>query len=138
MTLQVLSTRNIYLLLFFLVLLDLFLAAVCLISPDWWFALMHGASYDDPAGLVRRMGAVWLAFLVFQLIALIKWKEYPALLVLVAGIRLTEIFSDWVYWFFAEQLSWFGHFGLLVAPPANLLFGIYLIKAYYEYKYLKE
>lgn len=126
------SAKWINLLLLFLVLLDIALSAVCLLRPDLWVKLMHGLEYADSLGLVRRMGAVWLAFFIFQLAALLFWQKYPYLLVLVAGIRLTEIFSDWFYWYFAEQLTWFGHSGLLVAPPSNLIFGIILIKAYHQ------
>lgn len=132
------SQRNINLLLGFLIILDLFLSSVCLFTPSLWTELMHGTYYNDPAGFIRRMGAVWLAFLLFQTIAIIKWKEYPALLVLIAGVRFTEVFSDWVYYFFAEQLTWFGHMGLLIAPPANLFFGIYFLKAFYQYKHITE
>lgn len=126
------STKLLNLLLLFLVLLDMALSAICLLRPDLWVKLMHGTEYPDSLGLIRRMGAVWLAFFIFQLAALLFWQKYPYLLVLVAGIRLTEIFSDWFYWYFAEQLTWFGNFGLLVAPPSNLLFGIILIKAYHQ------
>jgi hypothetical protein len=117
-------------LLLFLVLLDLFLFLVCLMSPPLWIKLMHGIDGSDPLGLIRRLGAVWLAFFVFQLIALFAWRDYTWLLVLVAGIRLTECFSDWIYWFFSDHHTLFGNFGLLVAPPSNLLFGYILIKAF--------
>lgn len=127
------SSRNISILLGFLVLLDLFLAGICLLWPDQWGMLMHGMAYDDPAGNVRRMGAVWLAFLLLQGWALVDWRRLPHLLVLVAGVRLTEIFSDWVLWYHADSLTVFGHFGLLIAPPSNLLFGIYLLGAYRHY-----
>jgi hypothetical protein len=127
------NTKNINILLVFLVLLDLFLSGISLYSPEMWTNLMHGTTYDDPAGLIRRMGAVWLAFLLFQFIALIRWQKQPYWLVLVAGIRLTEIFSDWFYWFYAEQLSWFGNMGLVIAPPSNLIFGLYLLKAFKKY-----
>ena len=126
--------RYIQVLLWFLVLLDLFLSGICLISPDLWGQLMHGQGINDEFGVVRRLGAVWLAFLLFQGLALAKWEKSPYWLVLVAGIRLTEIFSDWFYWFFAAELSWFGFAGLLIAPPANLFFGWFLIKAYLHYQ----
>lgn len=137
MTSQVIVKR-INLLLLFLVILDLILSAICLLRPDLWVKLMHGAEYVDSLGLIRRMGAVWLAFFVFQLAALLFWQKHSYLLVLVAGIRLTEIFSDWFYWYFAEHLTWFAHFGLLVSPPSNLLFGIILIKAYQKTNDIKR
>ena len=124
------NIKFINLLLLFLVILDLILSAICLLRPDLWVKLMHGTEYSDSLGLIRRMGAVWLAFFVFQLVALLFWQKHSYLLVLVAGIRLTEVFSDWFYWYFTEYLTGFAHFGLLISPPSNLLFGIILIKAY--------
>ncbi|MBI2966714.1 MAG: hypothetical protein HYY40_02740 [Bacteroidetes bacterium] len=121
------------LLLLFLVILDLALSTICLYSPELWFKIMHGTGYADSLGIIRRLGAVWFAFLVFQSAALFLWKKQAWWLVLVAGIRFTEIFSDWVYWYFAENLTWFGYFGLLISPPANLFFGIILIKSYLQF-----
>lgn len=118
------------LLLLFLVLLDLVLSSLCLLRPDLWIQTMHGGEYGDPLGFIRRLGAVWLAFFIFQLVALVLWQKHPYWLVLVAGIRFTEIFSDWFYWYFAEQLTWFGNFGLLIAPPSNIIFGVILLKEF--------
>lgn len=126
------SEKTINALLFFLVLLDLVLSAICLLRPDLWFQIMHGVDAVDSLGMVRRLGAVWLAFFIFQLLALLFWQKNSYLLVLVAGIRLTEIFSDWFYWYFAENITWFGHFGLLIAPPSNIFFGIILLKIFYK------
>jgi hypothetical protein len=117
-------------LLLFLILLDLVLAAICLTSPGLWVKLFHGISASDPLGLIRRQGAVWAAFLLFQGIAYFRWPREPFWLVVVAGIRWTEVFSDWVYLFSAEQMTWFGKLGLFTAPPANLLFGLFLLRQY--------
>lgn len=124
------NIKFINLLLLFLVILDLLLSAICLLRPDLWVKLMHGTEYLDSLGLIRRMGAVWMAFFVFQLIALLFWQSHAYLLVLVAGIRFTEIFSDWFYWYFTEHLTWFGNFGLLIAPPSNIFFGLILLKMF--------
>ena len=91
---------------------------------------MHGAVYADPLGMIRRLGAVWAAFVLFQLIAVFRWKQNPHWLVIVAGIRWTEVFSDWFYWYFAETLTLFGHAGLLIAPPVNLMLGLFLLKMF--------
>jgi hypothetical protein len=91
---------------------------------------MHGTDFTDSLGLIRRLGGVWLGFFVFQLIALLVWRNNTWWLVLVAGIRLTESFSDWIYWYFSNQHTWFGNFGLLIAPPGNWIFGIILIKVF--------
>lgn len=122
--------KGINFLLLFLVLLDIVLSAICLLRPDLWTKIMHGTDYIDSLGIIRRMGAVWLAFFVFQLIALLMWQKQGWWLVVIAGIRLTEVFSDWFYWYFAEQLTLFGYFGLLIAPPSNIFFGIIFIKMY--------
>ena len=117
-------------LLVFLVLLDLILSSICLLAPAFWAQLMHGTDFTDSLGLIRRLGGVWLGFFVFQLIALLVWRNNTWWLVLVAGIRLTESFSDWIYWYFSNQHTWFGNFGLLIAPPGNWIFGIILIKVF--------
>jgi hypothetical protein len=51
----------------------------------------------------------------------------------VAGVRFTEIFSDWVYLGVASNMTWLGTIGLFVSPPANLIFGIFLIIAYLKF-----
>jgi hypothetical protein len=118
------------LLLIFLVILDLVLSSLCLFAPSTWFKLMHDAPYVDPEGLLRRTGAVWAAFTLLQFLALVLWRKKPYWLVLVAGVRLTEIFSDWTYLYFAASITSFGRLGLLIAPPANVIFGWLLIRAY--------
>lgn len=117
-------------LLFGLVVLDLVLCTVSLFFPEIWFRMFHGAGYMDPQGLLRRAGAVWAAFTLFQLVALKRWQTQPYWLVLVAGIRLTEVFSDWVYLYVADSVTWFGRLALVVSPPANVLFAWLLIKSY--------
>ena len=118
------------LLLVFLVVLDIVLSTVCLFFPETWFQLLHNARYVDPQGLLRRTGAVWAGFTLFQLIALLRWQRQPYWLPLVAGIRLTEVFSDWVYLYVAASFTWFGKMGLFIAPPGNVLFAWILITAY--------
>ncbi len=121
-------------LLFFLVILDLWLSVNCLLFPARWTELIHGISYNDSFGFIRRMGAVWLAFFLFQSIALLFWQKYSHLLVLTAGIRFTEIFSDWFYLYYAEHLTWFGYAALFISPLSNILFGIIFIKAFQKFK----
>jgi len=113
-----------------LVVLDIVLSGTCLFFPDLWFRWFHGAPYVDPQGLLRRTGAVWAAFTLLQLIALIRWQRYPHWLVLVAGVRLTEIFSDWTYLFFCSNITWFGRMPLFISPPANLVFGWILLRTW--------
>ena len=122
----------IYVLMAFLVILDLVLSTTCLVFPDKWFMTFHGVPYDnlDVEGLLKRTGALWVAFTLLQLIALFCWRRAPWWLVLIAGVRLTELFSDWTYIYYAHTLTTIGKMGLFIAPPSNLVFGIFLVWAY--------
>ncbi len=122
----------IYVLLVFLVILDVVLSSTCLLAPDKWYMTFHGVHYDnlDVEGLLKRTGAVWVAFTLLQLIALFRWRKAPWWLVLIAGVRLTELFSDWVYIYVAHSMTTIGTIGLFISPPGNLAFGIFLIWAY--------
>ncbi len=122
----------IYILLVFLVILDVVLSSTCLLAPDKWYLTFHGVQYDnlDVEGLLKRTGAVWVAFTLLQLIALFRWRKAPWWLVLIAGVRWTELFSDWVYIYVAHSMTTIGTIGLFISPPGNLAFGIFLIWAY--------
>jgi hypothetical protein len=122
----------IYVLLAFLVILDIVLSITALFFPDKWFMIFHGVSYDhrDVEGLLKRTGAVWVAFTLLQLIAFLRWEKAPWWLVLIAGVRLTELFSDWTYMYVAETLTTLGRLGLFIAPPGNLAFGFFFTWAY--------
>ena len=115
------------LLLLGLVILDVILSSLCLFFPQTWFHIFHNAPYIDPQALLRRTGAVWAAFTLFQLVALIRWQNQPYWLVLVAGIRLTEVFSDWVYLALCGSITWFGRIALFISPLGNVAFAWILI-----------
>ena len=92
--------------------------------------MIHNQPYNDPQGLLQRTGAVWVAFTLLQVIAYVKWEEQPYWLVLVAGVRLTELFSDWTYLYFSQNITWSGAISLFIAPPANLAMGWFLIQSF--------
>lgn len=125
-----LNRAQVNVLLLFLVALDIMLSTVALAFPERWCSIMHGLGYDDPAGLLRRTGALWVAFVLLQAIALVRWQKQPYWLTLIAGVRFTELFSDWVTIFAAKQMTVTGTVGLLISPPANLVFGLILISTY--------
>jgi hypothetical protein len=108
----------------------LVLSATCLFFPDRWFQIFHHAPYVDPQGLLKRTGAVWVAFTLLQLIAFFRWEKAPWWLVLIAGVRLTELFSDWTYILAAQSMTTIGTIGLFIAPPGNLAFGWFFVWAY--------
>jgi hypothetical protein len=114
----------------FLIALDIGLSVVALGFPNLWFHTMHGMAYDDPAGLLRRTGALWVAFVLFQTLALVRWQRQPYWLPLIAGVRFTELFSDWVTIFAAQHMTVPGTLGLAISPLANLIFGLILLSTY--------
>jgi hypothetical protein len=125
-----LSRARLNALLIGLIALDVVLSTVALGFPATWTQAMHGLPYDDPAGLLRRAGGVWAAFVVLQAIALARWPRRPCWLALIAGVRFTELFSDWVTLAAARHVTTLGTVALVTAPPANLLFGCMLLATY--------
>jgi hypothetical protein len=124
------SRAQINALLIALVALDVVLSVIAIGFPGTWSRVMHGLPYDDPAGLLRRTGAVWAAFVVLQLIALVRWRDQPYWLPLIAGVRFTELFSDWVTIAAAQRVTTLAIVSLALSPLANLVFGSILISTY--------
>ena len=108
--------------------------ALCVLSwwrPDLWFHLFHHA---DPAGfdvaLLRRAAGQWAAFALVQAIALLRWRTRPLWLVIVAGARISDLFTDLSYIVAAPSLTAFGWAALV--PPAflNLAFAVTMMGAW--------
>jgi hypothetical protein len=101
--------------------------------PDLWFTLFH----TDPAPsseafvLLRRCGANWAAFALFQGIAWWHWKSQPVWLAVIAGVRLSDIFTDPVYALMAGDGTWLATLGLPVMGVMNLLFGWFFLTAFF-------
>ncbi len=112
--------------------LDVVYDVVIFLSPETWFRVMHGTPLADPEGLLRRTAAVWAAFVLWQTVALLKWQKQPHWLMLVAGIRLTEIFADWTYIYFAQHITPFGRLGLLAAGPINIFCGWFFYQSFFK------
>ncbi|MDE0228124.1 MAG: hypothetical protein OXH96_20530 [Spirochaetaceae bacterium] len=113
-----------------LIVFDLVVAVGAFLFPQLWYRVLHDAEHVDPAGLLRRTGAIWVAFTVVQVLALPRWRTTPHWLVLVCGIRLSELFADWTWLAFAEQVTPFGTAALLFTLPANLLICWFLFATY--------
>jgi hypothetical protein len=124
------TERRIQALLTFLVGLDLVLTTWALALPQLWFTVFHGTAYDDPQGFLRRCGANWAAFLLCQTIALVHWRRDPVWLAVVAGVRLSDIFTDVTYSFVAHDTTLFAKLTLAPMSLGNLLFGLFLLRAY--------
>lgn len=117
-------------LLILLIILDLTITFIAFFLPQAWFKIFHGSLYIDPQGFLRRCAANWLAFALIQLLALLKWRKKPYWLAVVAGVRLSDIFTDWAYLFFSSSITLFGRAGLFIISPLNLLLGLYFLNAY--------
>ena len=108
--------------------------ALCVLSwwrPDLWFHVFHHA---DPLGfdvaLLRRAGGQWAAFALVQAVALMRWRTRPLWLVIVAGARISDLFTDLSYIASVPSLTPIGWAALL--PPAflNLAFAITMMVAW--------
>ena len=124
------TERRVNALLGFLVLLDLTLTIWALAFPQLWFTVFHGVIYDDPQGFLRRCGANWAAFLLCQTIALVRWRRDAVWLAVVAGVRLSDIFTDVTYVFVAHDTTMFARLTLAPTSLGNLVFGVFLLRAY--------
>lgn len=119
-----------------LVIFDLVLTTWAFAAPDLWFALWHGVPYEgnDPEGFLRRCGANWAAFLLFQSIALWRWRRETFWVAVVAGVRLSDIFTDVTYAFFARDLTWAGAILLPGGSLMNVIVGFWLLAAYRRFQ----
>ena len=110
--------------------LVIIIALVAFFFPLLWFKIFHDAPYIDPQGLLPRCGANWLAFALVQTLALLRWEKKPYWLAIVAGVRLSDVFTDWAYLMSCSSITVFGGISLILMSPLNLLFGIYFLTTY--------
>jgi hypothetical protein len=113
--------RTVWLVLGSLALIDLTIGSVALFDPALWFRVFHNAPYVDPQALAPRMGAHWAGFFLVQSIALVRWRTDSRWLLLVAGARLSDVFTDLTCLLLCQSISPFGRLALASAGPANLL-----------------
>jgi hypothetical protein len=123
------SPRQVRLLLLALAAADATRAAVALAAPDLWFRWLHGTLYFDPQGLLRRIGAAWLMAAIAEGVAAWRARRETLWLPLVAGVRSTELFSDWVYLACAQRLTPGASVYLITAPIANAAAVLLLVAA---------
>lgn len=124
------NERRIAGLLGFLVLFDVTLTIWAGVFPQWWAFAFHGVPYDDPQQLLRRCAANWAAFALFQGVAFARWRRQPEWLAVVAGVRLSDIFTDATVIALARDTTWFAKATLAPMSLINLLMGLWLLRAY--------
>lgn len=124
------TERRVHAFLWSLVLLDGTLVPWALAFPELWFKAFHGIGYDDPQGYLRRCGANWAAFLLCQILAVMRWRRDAVWLAIVAGVRLSDIFTDVTHVLVARDTTLFARLTLAPMSLGNLLFGLFLLRAY--------
>ena len=115
----------IYAVLIIAIVIDLSLWIMTLVAPELWFSIMH----TEPGGplatlLLRRAGGHWLAFLLVQIIALFAWKREPLCLVVIAGLRFSDLFTDLTYLLLGDAFTTVGWTSMLAPPLLNLGMGL--------------
>ncbi len=113
-----------------LVVFDVALTVWAVAFPSLWFEAFHGVPYDDPQGFLRRCGANWAAFALVQAVARLRWKRQPHWLAVVAGVRLSDVFTDWTYLYVARDVTAFARGSLVLMSPGNLLLGLFFLGCY--------
>jgi hypothetical protein len=110
---------------------DTSLFVMAWVAPDVWFRAFHGAA---PASLdvafLRRSAGQWLAFALAQGIALACWKKKPVWLVMVAGVRFSDLFTDISYILAVPSLTTFGWICLLPPAVLNLVGVLIMLRGY--------
>jgi hypothetical protein len=98
---------------------DATIFALAWLAPDVWFRLFHHATTAGlETALLRRAAGQWAAFAVVQAIALLRWRTQPVWLVVVAGLRASDLLTDLSYIAAVPSLTPLGWFALV--PPAFL------------------
>jgi hypothetical protein len=110
---------------------DTSLFLIAWLQPELWFRYFHGVA---PAGLdvafLRRSAGQWAAFALAQAITLWCWKKQPVWLVMVAGVRFSDLFTDLSYVLAVPSLTTLGWVCLLPPPLLNLVGVVIMLRGY--------
>ena len=101
--------------------------------PDAWFQVFHHvapASFD--IAFLRRSAGQWAAFALAQGIALWRWRTDPVWLVIVAGVRFSDLFTDISYILAVPSLTTVGWACLLPPPLLNLVGVVIMLRGFRE------
>lgn len=98
---------------------DVVIFAMTWLWPELWFKVFHDSV---PAGLevalLRRTGGQWAAFALVQAITLWRWRREPVWLVMTAGARFSDLFTDALYLVASPSLT---EIGWMLFPPLPFL-----------------
>jgi len=134
---NLINIQNTRRLLLSLVVLDVLLSLTGYLWPDFWFRVFHGTEYMDPQGFLRRCAGNWAMFAVLQAIALARWEKDTVWLGIVAGVRFSDLLTDWSYLWFCSDVTLPGRVLLFSAGPLNLACGLYFYLAFRKFSAMK-
>ena len=80
---------------------------------------------------LRRSAGQWAAFALAQAIALWRWRRDPLWLMIAAGARFSDLFTDLSYILAVPSLTSFG-WALLLPPPVLNLVGVVILTRGYR------
>src|SRR5262245_2382256 len=112
---------------------DTVMVVMAWLATDLRFCGFHASV---PAGLdiawLRRSAGQWAAFALAQAITLWRWRKDPIWLVITAGCRFSDLFSDISYIAAAPSLTTLGWFLLSPPPVLNLVGVVIMLWGYRE------
>jgi hypothetical protein len=112
---------------------DTSLFLIAWLAPDLWFRLLHGvAPVGFDIAFLRRSAGQWAAFALAQAITLWRWRRNPVWLVIVAGVRFSDLFTDISYILAVPSLTTLGWICLLPPPLLNLVGVLIMVRGYKE------
>lgn len=111
--------------------LDVVISVLAWTDPALWFAFFHETSPQGfETALLQRAAGQWAAFALAQGLALYFFRRRPIWLAIMAGIRLSDVFTDLFYLFSAQPLTNHGWFVLGPLPLINLAGVVLLLRCH--------
>ena len=115
------------------ILIDIVLCGMTWVAPEMWFDSLHATTDNEQYyAFLRRCGSHWAAFALFQAVALFRWRGALHWLVLVAGMRFSDLFTDLTYLASSQTVTTSGSISLLAPVWLNLGMGILLMLAFHR------
>lgn len=107
--------------------LDLVLSVLAWTAPQLWFSFFHDSAPQGlELALLRRAAGQWTAFTLAQALALILFRKKSVWLPIMAGIRLSDAFTDLFYMLSAQAMTTRGWLILAPLPLINVA-GVFLL-----------
>jgi hypothetical protein len=112
---------------------DTSLFLIAWLAPNLWFRLLHGVAPEGfDIAFLRRSAGQWAAFALAQGITLCSWRKNPIWLVIVAGVRFSDLFTDISYILAVPSLTTLGWICLLPPPLLNLVGVVIMVRGYQQ------